>query len=549
MTDELKKWKKPQITDISSEEPGKEKAELTEEQKAHIREDLESGAYNTEEKAKKRRKQLAVFYGGSTPQIGAVSAYKKSGNELSLRPKFEKMLPAPPQIETEYDNWTKRAWRQKILDGINGDFTQKQLQRARVLCLPGQALQEVTEVYLPLGIRPENIVCIEKDPDVVKTMRKNLKTLIQTKVLSTPVTIFEGTVEQFLQSPHEPITIASFDLLGPMYEGFLMSIPNLRVADKFMVIMNCLQRREQKSQQYALRSMTSATRSMNRVLDVLENYAHLLPGLGSESTAVNKLIGQIARADRQPIDLPEARDEGAAIEMISFLMGGEAKRTLDNLYSEANIVPPQFKSDNDRQVFEEHMFGTLIRGIEQLITNYPRVYSRLSLRSDVNIAEHTLTRTDTGKHGFLLHFMTVARHCMSDPTICDLQRYEYISERSGSPYQTDMVTLFDWKRSFREKHREAYHFIRDCLRVIGQHRKDEISFQFKKGDTVLKRNYAGSNMKIHLAVNVNGRQFLSISLGKLLELVTYFRQTEKIVTKGKIPQDFLERPRVKIQAP
>ncbi|TSC87137.1 MAG: hypothetical protein G01um10148_242 [Parcubacteria group bacterium Gr01-1014_8] len=547
MTDGLKEWKKPEVTDISSEEPVKEKAELTEELKDHIRQDLELDTYDTPEKAKKRRTQLAIFYGTNVQQIGAVSAYKKRDGKLSLEAKFEKLPPAPPKIETEYDNFTKRAWRQKIFNAIKNDFTQEQLQRARVLCFPGQALQEVTEVYLPLGIRPENIVCIEKDPDVVKTMRKNLKALIQTKVLSQSVSIFEGSVEEFLQSSHEPVTIASFDLLGPMYEGFLMSIPNLRVADKFMVITNCLQRREQKNQQDALKSMTSATRAVGSALDALQNYKHILPGVGSTSFDVSHLMAQIARANQQPIDLSEARDEGAAITMIAFLLGGQAKQSLDDLYSEASIVPPRFKSDDDRQAFEDHTLGTLIRGIEQLVINYSRVYSRLSLKSDVNILENTLSRSDTGKHGFLLHFLTVATHCMSDLTICDLQRYEYSSEKSGSPYQTDVITLFDWKRNFREKHREAYHFIRDCFRVIGQHSVDQISFQFKKGITVLPKNYAGSNAKIDLTVNVNGKQFLSISFSKLLELVAYFRKTEKIVTKGKIPQDFLERPRIKIE--
>lgn len=547
MSDGLKEWKKPEVEDISSEEPGKDKAELTDEQKDHIREDLESESepgvkiYDTPEKASKRRKQLAVFYGTTVKQIAAVSAYKKDGDELSLKPKFEKPPVALPQIEAEYDTLTKRAWRQKIFDAIKSDFTPEQLQRARVLCLPGQALQEVTEVYLPLGIRPENIICIEKDNDVANTMRANARKL------RLPVTIFEGSLERFLQKSHEPISIASFDLLGPMYEGFLVSLLNMRVADKFMVITNCLRRREQKNQQDVLKSITSTVRSTGNALDLLENYAHVLPSVGSESLAVNNLIGQIAKTIRKPVDLSEARDEGAAVTLISFLLEGQARQSLNDLYSEANTVPPQFKSDNDRQAFEENMLRTLMRGIEQLITNYPRVYSRLSLKTDVNIAESTPTTTDVGKHGFLLHFVAVARHCMSDLTICDLERYEYLSEKSGSPYQTDVITLLDWKRNFREKHRDAYHFIRDCLRVIGQHPKDKISFQFEKGGAVLLQNYAGSNMKIDVSVNVSGRKFLSIPLRKLLELVTYFRQAEKIVTKERFPRDFLERPRVKIE--
>ena len=40
MSDDLKEWKKPEVIDITSEDVGKNKAELTEEEKKHIRDEL-----------------------------------------------------------------------------------------------------------------------------------------------------------------------------------------------------------------------------------------------------------------------------------------------------------------------------------------------------------------------------------------------------------------------------------------------------------------------------------------------------------------------------
>lgn len=536
--------------------PGKEsdsRIRLTDEQKAEIRREM--AKCETEQEAREFRKVLAEYYGVTAQQITGVAAYKvRPDGGLDLTPQFPKSsthdgrdLPTvseaiTPKTEEVYDNPTKREWRKKIFEAIKRDFTEKELQNARVLCLPGQALQEVTEVYLPLGIRPENIVCVEQVADVAKTMK------INAEKLGLPVTIYKGSLEKFLQESHEPVTIASFDILGPMYESFLTSIPNLRVSGKFMIVTNCLQRREKKDQQYVLRSATSGIRTLERVMEALPNYMHALPGLGSTLLDINNVTELIARTNKEPISLSEARDEGAAGVVAAFVIIGQAIQAVNELYNDTGVEPPHFNSDHDRQALERYMLGTMMRGIEQLTVSYPRVNSRLSMRTNIDLSKLIVSRTDKGKHGFLLNLLAVVEQCFNNLTLLDLQRYEYSSEKSGSPYQTDLLTFFDWKPSFREKHREAYYFIRDCLRTIAQHRNEQISFQFEKGGTVLPRNYAGSNMKIDLAVNINGTRFLSVSLGKLLELVTYFRQMEKIVTKGKIPQDFLERPRTKIEA-
>jgi|GEM_PF-7058832 len=544
----------------------RKKVELTDEQKAEIR--LEMLKCNTPEEAREHRKFLAEYFGVTVQQVAAVSAYKvKEDGTLDLKPQFGKSpaqvevgatepssqgqrsrsteLSLPnvitPQIESVYDNPTKREWRIKVKEAIAAEFTPEQLRDARVVCLPGRALQEVVEVYLPLGVRPENIVCIERDPEAANALRKSAT------LRNLPVKIFEGSIDDYLQRPHEPITIASFDFLGPLHESFLMSIQNIKIAKKFIIVTNCLQRREQKNTQHALRSSTTSLRSVNKVLDLLPNYVHMLPRAGSTFMDVYNLMSMVARTSKQTIELGEARDEGIAPTLIGFMLAGQSRQAVDKLFADGGSVAPQFKSDIELQAFEQHMLGTIVEGIEKLIGSYPVINSRLSMKSDSDSRGNVVPWEDKGKHGFLLNFYTVMRDCLGDLTLCNLQRYEYASEISGSPYQTDIITLFDWKRELEEKRKNAYEFIRDCLRVIGLNPKNSISFQFESAGKVLPKNYAGSNAKVDLTIMVNSDRFRTIRLLELIDLVTYFRQKEKKVTNGKTPQDFLDQAKVKIE--
>lgn len=545
MTDGPKEWKKPEVEDISSEEPGKDKVELTDEQKDHIREDLESDKYDTKEKATKRRKQLAVFYGANVKQIGAVSAYKRDGDKLSLEPKFDKPPPAAPQMEAVYDNPTKRAWREKIAGAIYSNFTKEQLHSARVVCLPGQVLQEVTEVYLPLGIQPQNIVCIESDPDVAKTMRASVKALVQKKVLSQPVTIFEGTVEKFLQSPHEPVTIASFDFLGPVHKSFLENLPSLRRAEKYMVVTNFLQKREQKDPQSVLRAYTSATReqleiSQPDIKEIRLPSEFLKSGTGKsyDKHLEDVMIGGV------PVDLSKARDEGMIMMLALHMFSGRAKQVLEEIYAEVGASPPPFTPKQCSE-FLHNALPDMSNILERSFEKYPALVEKLTPKRKVDAAGELTYFSNTGKRGFLPSVMFMMGYCLGSPMMCDIQRYEYLSESAGSPFQTDIFTQFDWGPSFKQKNRAAYEFVREFFRALGQHGKDRVSIQLERFNKPLKRSDGA--VGITLALCVNGVPYRRVTLHNVLQLLDYYSEHHRSHIK-EMPLDILTQPRIKIQA-
>ena len=125
------------------------------------------------------------------------------------------------------------------------------------------------------------------------------------------------------------------------------------------------------------------------------------------------------------------------------------------------------------------------------------------------------------------------------------QRYEYSSENAGSPYQTDIVTIFDWRPSFKEKYPDAYFFIREFFRVLGQHGRDAVTIRLEKTPGKILPRSVDSVTGVTLQLYVNGVPNSRVLLRNLLQLVNYFTQT--IADHGKAGMH--TRPRIKIEAP
>lgn len=537
----------------------KTKAALTDEQKAEIR--LEMSKCTTGQEARVHRKFLAEYYGVTVQQIAGVSAYKlKEDGTLDLKPQFgtsrtpprektESQLHEPtstelsasnvifPKIESIYDNPTKRAWRKKIKEAIESEFTSERLRDARVVCMPGRALQELTEVYLPLGIRPENITCIERDAETVRAMKESAR------LRQLPVKIFEGTVDEFLRGSHEPVSIASFDFLGPLHEGFLESIKRLRAVDTFMIATNFLQKREQKFSQDTLKALTLVKRALES-----NQTKYPRPILGSHDNLISLLhLGNTARVTRQmkPAELSEARDEGMAMILIGSVMMGRIEHATDELYAEVNKSFP-FVSSQESAAFTWHATRLLSTGIEQEIKKYPKLFDRLTPRVDRDSQEKTVHYSDKGKRGFFRYLSTVVDQSLGSVSFSGLRRYEYASETAQSPYQTDVILFTDWKHKFREKQRDAYDFIRESFRIIGEHKNDSITIQLEASGKVLPSNYSGSTAKVVVALCVNGVPRYRVALSSLQQLVGYYKQNESKFDVATT-EELFAHPRIKIE--
>lgn len=521
----------------------KKKAVLTDEQKAEIR--LEMDKCKTEQEAREHRKFLAEYYGATLAQIAAVTAYKVNPDgSLNLTPQFPKtpvpqhdtsksesrdevfgeaddetVSSAPPQVEAVYDNMTKRAWREKIREAITDNFTPERLSGARVVCLPGQALQEVTEVYLPLGIRPENIVCIERDSRVIETMRVNAEKM------NLPVTIFAGTVEKFLQSVHEPISIASFDFLGPVHKSFLESLLHIRKAEKFMIITNFLRKREQKDSQETLRTFTAYQRTAqarpNPSFKVIKRGSDLTKL--HDDTDLEKNIEDVL-SGRTPVELSTARDEGMSTTLAAYIAINESKHAVDDLFTEIGASSPSFIKPEEHIKFNQQLTHDIAVIFEDAFEKYPGFLKKLTPIRDENAAGIPRVK-GRGRRGFLLFLAPTLVYCFRKVMDSGTQRYTYSSENIGSPYQTDILVFFDWKPSFREKHRDAYDFVRESLRVLVQNGKDAVTVRLERFGKVLPQTYSDSTSGVILTLCVNGVPHRRVALRSLQQMVQYFRES------------------------
>ena len=555
----LKEWKKPKVTEASPKEMdelkqvGQElktenKVTLTPKDKADIRDAIRQ--CTTPEERTELGKWLAEYFDVSIQTIAGIIAWKDEGS-LTLKPQFEKPPPTPPRMEEVYDNPTKREWRAKVKRAIESDFTPDRLHDARVVCLPGQALQEVTEIYIPLGIQPQNIVCIEGNKDVANKMRASVKTLVQRKVLSQPVTIFEGTVEEFLKSEHEPVTIASFDFLGPVHKSFLEGLRDLRTADKFMLITNFLQRRERKEPQTELRTLTSVTREkiIKPILKPTEDVRHWSEFLMDSDNERDYLVHrEDILTGRTTIELSDARDEGMVMTLIGAVRGGHIPRAFEELYSEVGSSPPALTPD---QLFDflAHSSQYMARSINEAFEKHPGLFKTLNPIREEDATGKVIRFSNTGRRGFLQNVYSIILDCFHNRMLFDVQRYEYSSERVGSPYQTDIFAEFDWRSSFKQENRKAFEFIRKYLRALGQHGKDAVSIRLETfGKKVLPQTYSGGAVGVTLALCIDGEPRDRVSLHNLQQLVNYYRAAANKLSKVR-EAELLARPRIEIKAP
>lgn len=443
-------------------------------------------------------------------------------------------------IEATYDNPTKRAWRVKIREAIENSFEKEYLRTARVVCLPGRALQEVTEVYLPLGISPENIICIERDPQVVSAMKA------AARVLKLPVNIFEGTVESFLQASHEPVAIASFDFLGQVHSNFYGYLPHLTTAEKCVIITNFMQKRERKEDQINLmgHAHTNQTIRLMPPVSLFQRPSEIEDAANAIRKTYSSDPGRL-ETERSAIDLSNARDIGMALLLLNALWAGCRLRCFDSLFEEVSIEAP----DMSQEEIIDYMEGVpsiITKVIEESIAKYPTILKRLSGIQKINSTGAVVGHSLRGKNGFLMALNFTVPFCSGALFSCNIQRFEYTSEDSRSPYQTDILTQFDPTLALKQKNLLAYNFIREFARVLCQHGEESVTIVLEKFGKELPSTYTGDTVGIKLLLRVKGLAHTRVSLRDLQELALFLPLFLKPHMSDTLA-NLLDRPRIKIE--
>jgi hypothetical protein len=102
-------------------------------------------------------------------------------------------------VKTEYDYQTKRISHRIQRKAIAGHI--RNLDSARVLCLPGAEAREIIEVYDPLGIKRKNIIGVERDGEAYEQLKK----------ADLGIELYRGELHEFLRDFSGQLDIASLD--------------------------------------------------------------------------------------------------------------------------------------------------------------------------------------------------------------------------------------------------------------------------------------------------------------------------------------------------
>ena len=240
-------------------------AELTDSDKEFIRTYV-AEATDDEEK-KHRRRECVDQFGVSLPTISAVTAWtkirEKGKTKLVSSPVVISRPVDPEEIEgchVNYDNPTKRLWREKWKEFIAKYSIQSERGKMRVLCLPGKRCLEIP-IYLELGFKPQNIVGVEGGDDEAKRefIENSRRFGIDAQV---------GRLENIVKTEIGLFDVVSLDFTGPLSKNCLDIVKLLPIAPaancetntKSFFMINLLGKRESQTNQAFIDFYASFTR-------------------------------------------------------------------------------------------------------------------------------------------------------------------------------------------------------------------------------------------------------------------------------------------------
>jgi hypothetical protein len=139
----------------------------------------------------------------------------------------------------DYDFEAKREWRRAFARFIRDNFSTAELSIARVLCLPGRAVEPEVRHYLEMGVKPENIFAVEGGrPEAREEFTSNCRRLGIRYILGR----LERVVDGFPAG--QPFSIVNLDFHGQLDATKHRTFTRIPVAEDAVFILNVLGKRE-----------------------------------------------------------------------------------------------------------------------------------------------------------------------------------------------------------------------------------------------------------------------------------------------------------------
>lgn len=178
---------------------------------------------------KQLREELTELFECTHQAISAASIWHNRKNHIPIDTDIDEWIAK----REKYSGDNKSESRDFYMAWIRNGFDS--FEDLKVVCLPGVMCYEIP-LYLELGIKPQNIVGIERDERDYQLMQYEAKRY--------GIRTFKGSIAQFNKQNDELFNIINFDYLGQLCEGSLRDIRNVKKARRTMLITNFWCRRE-----------------------------------------------------------------------------------------------------------------------------------------------------------------------------------------------------------------------------------------------------------------------------------------------------------------
>jgi len=319
-------------------------------------------------------------------------------------------------------DWAKSKARTLLRDMIGSTLlTFRKPEDLRVLCFPGIDAVEIHEVYDPLRIPRENIVGIERDPEIAQKIRsRNLGIQL----------IGQGLEEYVHKEDKFSLDIISLDYTGPIQKGQTDSQSEIHTKNnKNHVIFhtaNLLKRDHRSKALYVSASVSNSVRERDRidVTSTLSKAGNLLRGLEEGESVYEEKKEVYSYAVSSTFGAPTGEPE----RVFRFILGKDYDRIVEMIKKEAR---ERYQVDVDKDL--ETMGG--------VIWIHP-IFAMMVENEGMNLLSKKLVENEIPKTALFLAFHLIGslfsegRYYLTK----GVRRYNYISE-SGAPMIGDIYYI------------------------------------------------------------------------------------------------------------
>lgn len=329
-------------------------------------------------------------------------------------------------MKETYQNVVKQRCRKHFRK-----FIKRHLNRphnAKVLCFPGHECLEIFEVYDKLGVRRENIYCLERD--------KKVAAMIAEKNLGVKLIVEE--FNDFIKNTDVVFDIVSLDFMGQL-GTFEDAIFNMHarglIADHAVVFTNfCGARESSRTKRlYENQVKKNASEKDRREEEALVKKLIEATNVGDED-AQNKIVDELEKRWASPLNKPvsETRDEAVHMALREVFMAGVGTSPYQNLATKE--IKIEEEHEDPSTIPEGHVgIGSMLVRTVECKSIIERLLSRKIKNIGADLAEMMVENLHVmgGNIGVWVH------------DIHGAESYKYVGD-NGMPMFADVFHLKKW---------------------------------------------------------------------------------------------------------